>query len=75
MKVKDILPTLSLMRNQRVSIYTAPEGMQLKTIPRDTIMNDPYAAVGEKIWTSEIVQISSPSAETFNLIVTMPHGR
>ncbi|MBQ2985397.1 MAG: hypothetical protein IJD61_03120 [Clostridia bacterium] len=74
MKVSDILPALSLARSQRVNLY-AKEGMLLRTAPRDVVMTDPRAAVGNTLWDCEVIQLDACGPASFNLTVALPDGR
>lgn len=73
MRVKDVLPAVTLGKNQRVHIYSAPEGKKLCTLSREAVMKDPRTAAGENIWIYEVVQIDACSSEAFNIIVALPH--
>lgn len=72
MRVKDVLPAVTLGKNQCVHIYSAPEGKKLCTLSREAVMKDPRTAVGENIWIYEVVQIDGNS-ESFNIVVALPH--
>lgn len=75
MKVKDIVPALSLARHQRLNIYSAPEGMLLRTAPKDAVMSDPRGATGHSLWECEVIQIDSCGPAAFNPTVALPEGR
>ena len=70
LKVKDIIPALSLARNQRLNIYGTPGCALLKTVPHDALMKDPKAALGKHIWEYEVMQMDATSAAAFNIIVS-----
>lgn len=70
LRVKDIIPALSLARNQRLNIYGNPGCVLLKTVPHDALTKDPKAALGKHIWEYEVMQMDATSAAAFNIVVS-----
>ena len=75
MKVSDILPKVSLAREQRVNFYAAPGGALLRSAPRNIVESDPRSAAGKGLWECEVAYIDASSPKAFNLTVQLPEGR